>query len=131
MQKTFQTIRKNLTRSAKQVAIFLILCPFIVRAAATPNPNLEPVSLANPIKVTSIQELLVALLNIIMILMVPVIVFFIIYSGFKYVTARGNASQVEEATQSLTYAIIGGVLILGAIAISTIIQNLVGSFTTP
>jgi hypothetical protein len=66
-----------------------------------------------------------------MILMVPVIVFFIIYSGFKYVTARGNASQVEEATQSLTYAIIGGVLILGAIAISTIIQNLVGSFTTP
>ena len=131
MQKTFQTIKKYLTCSAKQVAIFLILCPFIVRAAATANPNLEPVSLANPIKVTSIQELLVALLNIVMILMVPVIVFFIIYSGFKYVTARGNASQVEEATQSLTYAIIGGVLILGAIAISTIIQNLVGSFTTP
>ncbi len=63
-----------------------------------------------------------------MVLMIPVIVFFIIYAGFKYVMAQGNASQVEEATRALTYAVIGGVLILGAVAISQIIQNVVRAF---
>ena len=63
-----------------------------------------------------------------MILMVPIIVFFIILAGFKYVTARGNASQVEEATRALTYAIIGGVLVLGAVALSEIIKNVVDQF---
>lgn len=92
--------------------------------------NIDPVSLENPLNgINSIEGLLVAILNIIMVLMVPVIVFFIIYAGFKYVMAQGNASQVEEATRALTYAIIGGVLILGAFAISQIIQNVVAAFS--
>lgn len=87
------------------------------------------VSLVSPLKnIGSIEGLLVAILNIIIILMIPIIVFFIILAGFKYVTAQGNASQVEEATRALTYAIIGGVLILGAVAISRIIANVVQSF---
>ena len=91
--------------------------------------KIDPVSLQNPLKnITTIEGLLVAILNIIMILMVPVIVFFIIYAGFKYVMAQGNASQVEEATRALTYAIIGGVLILGAVAISQIIKSVVDAF---
>ena len=69
-----------------------------------------------------------AILNIVEILMIPVIVFFIILAGFKYVTARGNSTKVEEATRALTYAIIGGVLILAAGAISDIIQSTVESF---
>ena len=88
----------------------------------------DPVSLNNPLKVDTIQDLLVAILNIVMVLMVPIIVFYIIYSGFKYVMARGNASQVEEASQSLLYAVIGGVLILGAFALANIIQSIVTAF---
>lgn len=87
------------------------------------------VALESPLKnIGSIDDLLVAILNILIILMIPIIVFFIILAGFKYVTARGNASQVEDATRSLTYAIIGGVLILGAVALSQIIANVVQSF---
>ncbi|MFM2424335.1 MAG: Type secretion system pilin [Candidatus Parcubacteria bacterium] len=87
------------------------------------------VTLANPLNnITSIEGLLVAILNIFIVLMIPVIVFFIILSGFKYVMAQGNASKIEEATRSLTYAIIGGVLILGAVAIAEIIKNTVQAF---
>ncbi len=91
--------------------------------------NIEPVALANPLAIGSIQDLLIAILNIIVILMIPIIVFFIILAGFKYVTARGNATQIEEATRALLYAIIGGVLVLGASAISAIIANTVAEFT--
>jgi hypothetical protein len=104
---------------------------FSVHAQET-APVIKTVALDNPLKggINSIDGLLVAILNVLMVLMVPVIVFFIIYSGFKYVMAQGNASQVEEATRSLTYAVIGGVLILAAIAIAEIIKNVVASFAT-
>ena len=101
-----------------------------VAADETPGaPEIQTVTLDNPLKnVSSIEGLLVAILNIVEILMIPVIVFFIILAGFKYVTARGNSTKVEEATRALTYAIIGGVLILAAGAISDIIQSTVESF---
>lgn len=89
------------------------------------------VQLENPLEVTTIEGLLVAILNILIIIAIPLIVFYIIYAGFLYVTARGNAAQVEQATRALTYAIIGGVLIIGAVAIAEIVKNLVGSFTAP
>ncbi|MES2966999.1 MAG: hypothetical protein V4668_04380 [Patescibacteria group bacterium] len=113
-------------------AVYFVM-PTIAQAdhiAGHPAPaDIEDVGLQNPLRnINTIEGLLVAILNIIMILMVPVIVFFIIYAGFKYVMAQGNASQVEEATRALTYAIIGGVLILGAVAISQIIQNVVAAF---
>ena len=82
----------------------------------------------NPLKVNSIEELLVAILNVVIVLAIPVIVFFIISSGFMYATARGNPQQIEQASRSLTYAIIGGVLIIGAVAIAEIVKNLVTSF---
>lgn len=99
----------------------------------TPSTKTDPgvaqsVELENPLKIDSLSDFITAILNIVIILMIPIIVFFIIYAGFRYVMAQGNASQVEEATKSLTYAVIGGVLILGAVAIAEIIKNLVNAF---
>lgn len=132
-------MKTALIGTLKPLAIIPVL--FMVFAFSMPNSllaacgdsatggGLDSVCLVNPLNnINSIDALLVAILNIIMVLMIPVIVFFIIYAGFKYVMAQGNASQVEEATRALTYAVIGGVLILGAVAISQIIQNVVRAF---
>jgi heme/copper-type cytochrome/quinol oxidase subunit 2 len=115
---------------------YLTIIPvfFFVFALSVPHlhAGVDQVTLQNPLNgINSIEALLVAILNIVMILMVPVIVFFIIYAGFKYVMAQGNASQVEEATRALTYAVIGGVLILAALAITEIIRNVVAAFQAP
>ena len=85
----------------------------------------------SPIPYTTLEGLIVAILNILIVIATPIIVLFIIYAGFLYVTAKGNAEQVKQATQALTYAIIGGVLIIGAVALSQIIANLVGAFRAP
>jgi hypothetical protein len=55
------------------------------------------------------EDLVVAILRIFITIATPIIVLFIIYAGFKYVTAQGNAQQVQEATRALTYAIVGAV----------------------
>ena len=88
-------------------------------------------SLKNPISdFPDLQSLVVAIINVIIIIATPIVIFFIIFAGFSYVTARGNPAKIQEATRSLTYAVIGGVLIIGAFAIAEIIKNLVNSFAS-
>ncbi len=91
--------------------------------------QVEPAQLLNPLdNIDTIDELLIAILNIFIVIMIPIIVFFIILAGFDYVTARGNPGKIQQATQALTYAIIGAVLILGAVSIAEIIKNTVEQF---
>ncbi len=87
-----------------------------------------PAFIKNPLATDSIQEFLEAILTVVMILSVPVIIFFLIYAGFMYTTARGNSDQIKQATQAFTYAIIGGLIVLGALVLVGIIQNLVSAF---
>jgi Type IV secretion system pilin len=87
------------------------------------------VRLSNPLSgINSIPDLLAAILNVVIIIAIPIIILFIMLAGFKYVTARGNAAQVKEASTALLYAVIGGVIIIGATAIAQIIKNLVNAF---
>ena len=104
--------------------------PAGTNAATGVNKGDLSYSLQNPLAFDSIQGFIVAILNIIIVIATPIVVIFIIFAGFKYVTARGDASKVQEATRALTYSVIGGVLIIGAVAIAEIIKNLVTSFGT-
>lgn len=54
-----------------------------------------------------------------------VALFFIIYSGIKFILSGGDAKQVEGARNTLTYAIIGLLVIL----LSFFIINLIGGIT--
>ena len=107
-------------------ALVLALAPLTVSAQLS-------YSLENPLEgggVTSVTGLLTSLLDVLLIIAVPIIVFFIIFAGFSYVTAQGNPEKIKTATRSLTYAIIGGVLILGGVAISEIIASVVDAFAS-
>ena len=53
-------------------------------------------------------------------------VFFIIFSGIKFITSGGDPKQVEEARKTMTYAIIGLLVILLSFAIINIIAGITG-----
>ncbi len=86
-----------------------------------------PVSLESPLHVRSIEELLLSIIAIVLVFATPIIIFFIIYAGFLYVTARGNEQQISQASRALLYAIIGGLLILGAYMLIAVIGDLITS----
>lgn len=50
----------------------------------------------------------------------------IIYSGIKFILSGGDAKQVEGARKTLTYAIIGFILILLSFAILNLISTVTG-----
>lgn len=85
------------------------------------------IKLANPLKVNTIQELLNLILQVVVTLAVPIIVLFIIYSGFLYVTAQGKPDAIKKATTAFTWTIIGGVIVLGASLLLTVITNTVNA----
>ncbi len=112
------------------VAVFLLLPVF---AFAQPSTNTgdtppvisgnTPVGLTNPIKgVNSIEKLLVLVLNNIVIpIGSVVVVIMIIYAGFLFVTARGNADKIEDARRTLLYVVIGAAILLGSVVIAAAI----------
>jgi hypothetical protein len=81
--------------------------------------------LMNPLKSETLTGFLLNLIDILILFAIPLIILMIIYAGFLYVMARGNEEQVTRATRALTYAVIGGLLILGAKLLLTIIQGTV------
>jgi len=69
-----------------------------------------------------------AILNMVIVISIPIVVLFIIYAGFLYVTAQGNPEKLQVANRSLMYGVIGGVIIIGSVAILQIVENTVNAF---
>ena len=52
-----------------------------------------------------------------------VAVFFIVYSGFLFVTARGSEDKLKTAKRALLYSVIGTAILLGAWVIAEVIAS--------
>ena len=54
-----------------------------------------------------------------------VVVFFIVFSGFKYVMAQGNPAEISKVHTMLLWTAVGAAVLLGAQTIADVIQNTV------
>ena len=83
--------------------------------------------LRSPIIYTDINSLLTAILDLVIRLGGIVIAIAIIYSGFKFVEARGNKTKIQSARDNLLYVVIGAFIILGAVVLKEVISETVSS----
>lgn len=123
MKNIIKPLNINFKLKIKVLLIFLFFTPFLAFA--------DSIQLTNHLKFSSLEGFLSGIIGIIMVIAVPIIIFFFIFSGFSYLTAGGNPEEIKKATKMFTYTVIGAILILGAYAIRDIIANLVGAFTNP
>lgn len=100
------------------VAIILLFLPFGIIEAENPT-------IGNPIESTAsnIPQFIRAILDLVVKIGGPIVIFFIIYSGFLFVVARGNPEKINIAKTTLFWTIIGAVIILGAVTISIAISG--------
>ena len=90
-----------------------------------------PIEIVNPFKKDSIKGLIETIVNDILMPIGGVIaVMMIMYAGFKYVTAGGDATKIKEAHEALKYAVIGAAILLGAWVISTAIGKTIDQLKT-
>lgn len=90
---------------------------------SVPVPAFAQTKITNPLRADSITGLIADILDAVLILAVPVIVLFIIYAGFLFVTAGGDEQQIETAKTTALYTLIGAAIILGAELISNVLAQ--------
>lgn len=98
----------------------LLAVPFGARAA-----------LNNPLAFGTLEEFLYALLKIVIQIGFPILVLFIVYIGFLFVqhSAAGNGEGLKKDREYLFWAIVGGLILLGAQALALAIEATVGDLT--
>ncbi len=84
--------------------------------------------LTNPLQSKSIQDFLLKIIDVILVFALPIIILYIMYAGYLFVTARGDTGQIETARTALLWAVVGGVIALGAKVIIGVIQGTVAAF---
>ncbi len=77
----------------------------------------------------NLVDLFIELLKIVMLIVGPIIAVMLIYTGYLFVTARGNETQLKTAKQMFLYVVIGAAIILGAEIIARAIQATVNGLT--
>lgn len=90
-------------------------------------------SYVNPIVLTgedgtpidTIPEFLLGLVDIVFLFGMPIIVLFIIYAGFLFVTAGDNEAQITKSRTTLLWTLVGAAVLLGAKVIALAIETTV------
>ena len=83
--------------------------------------------LCNPLQVSSLPEFLRAILAGVVQIGTIILIMMLVYVGFKFVVARGNAEELQSAKSALVWTVIGGLILLGATAIEAVITGTVQS----
>lgn len=79
-------------------------------------------TLVDPLGVKNFCDLVRSLLNIVLAIGVPVAVLFLVWSGFRFILARGNPTELGIARKNFYFVIIGIAIFLGAWTLATIIS---------
>lgn len=118
-------LKINYKKILGTVTSFLILfLPFFLLAAQIGG---GPETIKNPLSSNSVQGILLDIMNLVATVGAIVVVFFIIYSGFKFVTAGDSDSDRTKAKDMFYATIIGGAILLGADIIANVVVNTVNT----
>lgn len=96
--------------------LFFVALP----AMAACDPAKE---LCNPIQANTFAELVKSLASFVVTIAIPFIVIFLIYSGFLFVKARGNETELKKAKETFYWTIIGAAVVVGAYALASAVVH--------
>lgn len=80
--------------------------------------------LVNPLQnIDSFPDLLNAIIGAIVDIGFIVLILMLVFVGFKFVAAQGREEELRNARSALVWTVIGGLILLGAEAISLVVQS--------
>lgn len=83
----------------------------------------------NPLKAESVDEILKSVAGFLFLIAIPLTTIFILLGAFQLLTSRGSEIQVAKGKKTITYAIVGFVIVFIAGGIATLIANILDSGT--
>lgn len=80
-------------------------------------------TLENPIDSEDFAAIVKKIAELIVKIALPILVVMIIWAGAQFVFAQGNETKLSAAKKTLWYSLIGALLVVGAFAIATAVDN--------
>lgn len=114
-------MKQHLTQAVLTTTLVFLVGTQVASAAGT---YINPITYGG---ISTIPDLLLAIVDLIFLVGVPIIVIFIIYSGFLFVTAGDNDAQITKARTTLKWTLLGALVLLGAKAIAAAVQATISS----
>ncbi|MEK7093147.1 MAG: hypothetical protein AAB927_01550 [Patescibacteria group bacterium] len=107
----------------------LFLANVSIALAAVADGSGSGSTLQNPLQFNDIAGFIAGALKVLVMVALPIISLFIVYSGFLFVSAQGNTEKLATARSNFFWVVIGAILILGAWVIATLIGGTVTQLT--
>ncbi|MDO8513974.1 MAG: pilin [bacterium] len=122
-----RTTRSLLSPRLASRAVLSLLSVIAFYILTTAVAHAQSTGLENPLNsnFSTIPAFIAGALKVLVIVALPVIALFIVYSGFLFIFARGDPTKLTKAKENFVYVIIGALLILGAWVIATLIGGTV------
>jgi hypothetical protein len=89
----------------------------------------QSIGIPNPLKLNSISDVVLSVVKIVRVIALPFVVIMILYSGFLFIWARGNAEGITTAKKTLVYVLIGAFIILASEMIGYLLRDTVNGLT--
>jgi len=90
------------------------------------NPTGQDVKLINPLKGGgNLQDFLQSILDFVIKIGTVVVIFMMVFVGYKFVVAQGKEAEIREARDALLWTLIGALILLGSKAIAFGIEKTV------
>lgn len=121
----FSKIRKIVFSTS--VLFFSAINSDILQASDISGNTPSNTGFTNPLESKTITEFLLKIIDILLVFALPITVLFIMYGGFMLVTAQGESGKLEKGRNAILWAVIGGVIALGAKVIIDVIQKTVNT----
>lgn len=80
-------------------------------------------TIENPIQANTFLQLVEAIASAVTAVGIPLVAIFLMWSGFLFVTARGNEEQLKKAKTTFSWTLIGGAVLIGARVLAIAIVN--------
>lgn len=119
MKKIFQNFKNHIAICS--LSFFLPLAAIAQTVTECPKDRI-----CNPIKYPNLTSFFLAIVNTVIQYGALLIVLFIVFAGFKFVTAQGNSEKISEAKKMLLWIIVGAFVLLGVYVIRAAICGTIG-----
>ena len=115
-----------------QLLLILSFWLFSLSSALADSPPKINLS-AEPITPTihSIPEFIQSILHIVLQIGIPVAAFFLLYSGFLFLTAQGNDTKLTSAKNAFLWAVIGTAVLFGSWLLANAIVGTIAQIGGP
>src|SRR3989344_2937557 len=83
--------------------------------------TLKQVTITN---ITSLTDVFTLAVNVVLGIGISLTIIFLILGGIQYITSKGDQKAAQEARTSLTNAVIGFIVVIGAFTIRTVLLGI-------